>query len=59
MGAMVEEIQSLYKIQTWDLVELPERKIAIGCKWVYKKKETVLEKDSEKFKTRLVAKGYS
>ncbi|RVW79834.1 Retrovirus-related Pol polyprotein from transposon TNT 1-94 [Vitis vinifera] len=29
MGAMVEEIQSLYKNQTWDLVELPEGKRAI------------------------------
>ena len=56
---MVEEIQSLHKNQTWYLVELPEWKRAIGCKWVYKKKEAVLEKNGEKFKTRLVAKGYS
>ena len=59
MGAMVEEIQSLHKNQTWDLVELPEGKRAIGCKWVYKKKKAVLEKKVEKFKARLVAKGYS
>ncbi|RVW71367.1 Retrovirus-related Pol polyprotein from transposon TNT 1-94 [Vitis vinifera] len=39
MGAMVEEIQSLHKNQTWELVELPEEKRIIGCKWVYKKKE--------------------
>ncbi|KAL6333028.1 hypothetical protein AAG906_020048 [Vitis piasezkii] len=50
MGAMVEEIQSLHKNQTWDLVELLEGKRVIGCKWVYKKKE---------FKAHLVAKGYS
>ena len=56
---MVEEIQSLYKNQTWDLLELPEGKRVIGCKWVYKKKETVSEKYGEKFKARLVAKGYS
>ena len=43
MGAMVEEIQSLYKNQTWDLVELPKGKKAIRCKWVYKKKEAVSE----------------
>ena len=41
MGAMVEEIQFLHKNQTWDLVEPPEGKRAIGCKWVYKKKEAV------------------
>ena len=59
MSSIMEEIQSLHKNQTWDLVELLEGKKAIGCKWVYKKKEVVLEKDDEKFKARLVAKGYS
>ncbi|KAL6345174.1 hypothetical protein AAG906_013658 [Vitis piasezkii] len=59
MGAMVEEIRSFHKNRTWDLVEFPEGKRAIGCKWVYKKKEAVLEKDGEKFKACLVAKGYS
>ena len=56
MGAMEKEMQSLHKNQTWELVELPKRKRAIGCKWVYKKKKTVSE---EKFKVRLVAKVYS
>src|SRR4051812_10294751 len=59
MGAMVEEIESLHKNQTWDLVELPKGKKAIECKWVYRKKEAVAEKKGEKFKARLVAKGYS
>ena len=34
-------------------------KRTIGCKWVYKKKEVVSEKDGKNFKARLVAKGYS
>jgi hypothetical protein len=59
MGAMAKEIESLHKNQTWDLVELPERKMKIGCKWVFKKKEAVSEKKGEKFKARLVANGYS
>ena len=59
MGVMAEEIESLHKNQTWDLVELPERKRKIGCKWVLKKKEAISEKMGEKFKARLVAKGYS
>ena len=29
---MVEEIDSLRKNQTWELVELPKEKKAIGCK---------------------------
>ena len=32
MDAMVEKIQSLYKNQTWDLMELLEWKREIGCK---------------------------
>ena len=59
MGAMAEEIESLYKNQTWDLMEPPERKRKIWCKWVFKKNEAISKKGGEKFKARLVAKGYS
>jgi hypothetical protein len=59
MGAMTKEMESLHKNQTWDLVELLERKKTIGCKWVFKKKEAISEKWGEKFKACLVAKGYS
>ena len=58
MGAMVEEMEFVQKNQTWELVELPVGKRVIGCKWVYKRKPSVLEK-GEKFKARLVAKGYT
>ena len=51
MGVMVEEIQSLHKNQTWNLVELPKGKRAIGCKWVYKKKEAVSEKKKKLVKS--------
>ena len=57
MGAM-EEMQSLHKNPTWELVELPKGKRAIGCKWVYKK-EAVSKKKGEKFMACLVTKGYS
>jgi hypothetical protein len=41
---MVKEMESLHKNQTWDLVDVPERKKAIGCKWVFNKKEVVSER---------------
>ena len=34
--AMKEELDALHKTGTLDLVDLPSRKSAIGCKWVYK-----------------------
>lgn len=55
---MVEEMKSPHKDQTCELVELPERKMAIGHKWVYKNKEAVLENEEEKFDAHLTAKGY-
>jgi len=55
---MKEEMESLHKNQTLKLVELPEKKRAIECKWVYKKK-AIYEKEGEKFKALLVAKHYS
>jgi hypothetical protein len=56
--AMTDEINSLAKNGTWDLVELPRDKTTVGCKWVYKLKKGVDDK-VERYKARLVAKGYS
>ena len=57
--AMNEEMESLEKNKTWELVKLPKDKRAIRCKWVYKKKEGISPQDDIKYKARLVAKGYS
>ncbi|KAL6322426.1 hypothetical protein AAG906_008081 [Vitis piasezkii] len=55
--AMNEEIGSIEKNNSWELVELPKGHKSIGVKWVYK---TKLNKDGgvDKYKARLVAKGY-
>ncbi|MCO5601199.1 hypothetical protein L7F22_055318 [Adiantum nelumboides] len=54
-------MQSKYDLivgnETWDLVELPEGKQALPCKWVYKKKFT-LDDPNPRYKARLVAKGF-
>ena len=54
---MDEEMQSLHKNQTWDLVQLPKGEKEIGCKQVYTKKEGPTGKDSVRLKARFVAKG--
>eukprot|EP00253_Pinus_taeda_P027307 PITA_27307 len=57
-AAMHEEMESIYRNHSWDLVELPEGKTPIGCKWLYKPKINA-NGSVEKYKARLVAKGYS
>ena len=52
------EYKSLMENETWDLVELPSDKTAIGCKWVFKVKHKS-DGTVERFKGRLVAKGYA
>uniref|UniRef100_A0A2N9GLD2 CCHC-type domain-containing protein n=1 Tax=Fagus sylvatica TaxID=28930 RepID=A0A2N9GLD2_FAGSY len=49
----VRRMESLSKNKTWELTELPKGKKPIGCKWVFKKKEAVSEKEGERFKARL------
>src|SRR5262249_6285962 len=55
--AMDSEIQSMYTNQVWNLVDVPDGVIPIGCKWIYKRK---INKDGQidTYKARLVAKGY-
>ena len=56
--AMVDEMASLHKNEAWDLVELSVGRKTIGRKWVFKKKTNAKGK-VEKYKARLVEKGYS
>lgn len=56
--AMQEEMESLKKNSTWELTDLPEKREAIGCKWVFKVKKN--EKGVvQRYKARLVAQGFS
>jgi len=38
IAAMQEEVESLLKNQTWELVKLPEGKRVISYKWIFKKR---------------------
>ncbi|KAG8481222.1 hypothetical protein CXB51_025972 [Gossypium anomalum] len=59
MFAMQEEMESLHKNKTWDLVKLPKGKKAACCKWVFKKKKETPGVEEPRYKARLVAKSYS
>lgn len=54
---MDEEIATIERNNTWELIELPKGHKTIGVKRVYK---TKLKKngDIDKYKARIVAKGY-
>lgn len=55
--AMMEELNSIEKNQTWQLVPLPPHMKLIGVKWIFKIKEKPNEKVA-KYKARLVARGF-
>lgn len=57
-AAADSEYESLLENETWKLVELPPDRKPIPCKWVFKVK-IGSEGQIERFKSRLVAKGYS
>jgi hypothetical protein len=59
ISAMQEEMQSLKKNGTWDVVRLPKHKKVIRCKWIFKRKEGFSPKEPARFKARLVAKCFS
>ena len=56
--ATESEYRSLIENDTWDLVEIPEERTAVGCQWILKVKYNG-EGNIVRFKSRLVARGYS
>ncbi|XP_039170323.1 uncharacterized protein LOC120294339 [Eucalyptus grandis] len=56
--AVEDEMLALKKNGTWKLVDAPEGKKIVGCKWVFTVK-CKLDGSVERYKTRLVAKGFT
>ncbi|XP_019435943.1 PREDICTED: uncharacterized protein LOC109342409 [Lupinus angustifolius] len=57
INAMTNELTALESNNTWSIVDLPDDKVPIGSKWVYKIKYKS-DGSIERYKARLVAKGY-
>lgn len=48
--AVKEEIDSLLKNQTWDLIKRPQGQRLVSCKWIFKYKEGIQEWKSQGLK---------
>ena len=57
-SAIIEEMDALDDNGTWDLVQIPTGKKAIGCCWVFTMKVN-LDGLFSRLKANLVAKGYA
>jgi len=56
--AMQQEMVSLVKHNTWDLIEPPKDASIVGCRWVYAKKFHP-DGSIRRYKARLVVQGFS
>ena len=56
--AIMKEMRALEKNRTWDIVQKPEEKIPVECKWEFTIKYKI-DGSIERYKARLVAKGYT
>ena len=55
--AMQSEMESMSENKVWTLVDLPDSRKAVECKWIFKKK-TDANGNVTVYKARLVAKGF-
>ena len=55
--AINDEVESILKNHTWELVDLPPGSKPLGYKWIFKKKMKA-DGSIDKYKSRLVIKGY-
>ena len=58
LAAMREEMDSLHKSETWELVDLPSGRSPVKCKWVFRLKFNSAG-ETTRYKARLVAKGFT
>ena len=54
---MNSEVESIRENQVWTMVDLPDSRKAVECKWIFKKK-TDADGNVTVYKAWLVAKGF-
>ena len=59
LAAMGDEMESLHKNGTWELVKRPAERKVVTCKWVFKRKEGISPAEGIKYKARVVARGFT
>ncbi|GJW77856.1 retrovirus-related pol polyprotein from transposon TNT 1-94 [Tanacetum coccineum] len=57
--AMEEEMGSLKKNHTWELIDQPPSQKLVSCKWLYKIKEGIKVVQKPRYKARLVARWFT
>ncbi|GJZ85112.1 retrotransposon protein, putative, ty1-copia subclass [Tanacetum coccineum] len=58
-AAMEEEMDSLRKNKTWELVDHPAGQKLVSCKWLFKIKEGIEGVQKPRYKARVVARGFT
>nr|GEU84370.1 retrovirus-related Pol polyprotein from transposon TNT 1-94 [Tanacetum cinerariifolium] len=55
---MEEEVESLHKNESWELVKLPKEKRVISYKWLFNVKDGIPGVESNQYKARYVVRGF-
>ena len=59
LSVICDHFSFFFFLLAWDLVPRPKSQRVVDCKWIYKVKEGVSNKDLIRFKARLVAKDFT
>jgi len=54
---MQDEMESLYRNETWELYELLKGRHALMAKWIYKRKEGIPGIEEARWKAQLIVRG--
>ncbi|CAM9004266.1 unnamed protein product [Rhodiola kirilowii] len=56
---MKDEMDSLWKNKTWEIIDRPHKARLVGSKWIFTRKEGIPGVEMPRLKARLVARGFT